>query len=307
MSQTDISPRAWAELILLGLIWGGSFLSIAIALRDVGVLTTVAHRVFWAALLLWLYIAVRRLPLPRSPRLWAAFLVMGLLNNVLPFSLMAWGQLHIESGLTSILNAATAIFGALVAALLLPDEPLTRRRALGIATGFAGVVTIIGWQALAGFDIRSLGQLAVLAGTLSYAFAAAWAKLRLKGLHPAVSAAGMLTGSSLVMIPLARTLEGPFRFDLLPETWAAIAYYAIVATAGAYLLYYRVLALAGSANLMLVTLLIPPIAIFLGAAVLGETLGPQAYTGLALIATGLAILDGRIARNLSRFRLKRTR
>lgn len=295
-------------MLLLALIWGGSFLSVAVALREIGFLSAVAHRVFWAASLLWLFVCLQRLPVPRAPRLWVAFLVMGLLNNVLPFSLMAWGQLHIESGLTSILNAATAIFGALVAALLLADEPLTPRRALGIAIGFGGVVTVIGWQALAGFDLRSLGQIAVLAGALSYAFASVWAKLRLKGLHPAVSAAGMLTGSSLIMIPLALAVEGPFRFDLAPGTWAAIAYYAIIATAGAYLLYYRVLAMAGSANLMLVTLMIPPIAIVLGAAILDESLGPNAYAGLALIGLGLVILDGRLPRRAaSRFRLKRSR
>lgn len=293
-----MTARAWAELILLALIWGGSFFSIAIALREIGFFTTVAHRVLWAALLLWLVVLWRRLPVPRSAGLWGAFLVMGLLNNVLPFTLMAWGQLHIESGLTAILNATTAIFGALLAAVFFADERLSRRKLAGIALGFAGVTMTIGWQALLALDLRSLGQLAVLGGTLSYALAAVWARKRMSGLPPIVAAAGMLTGSTLIMLPLATFIEGPPQLALMPGTWAAVLYFAIIATAFAYLLYYRVLAMAGSANLMLVTLLIPPTAIALGAVFLDERLSPTALPGFGLIALGLMIIDGRILRVL---------
>ena len=294
--QKQITSRAWGELLLLSLIWGGSFFSIAIALREIGFFTTVAHRVFWAALLLWLVVWIKRQPIPRDAGIWGAFLVMGMLNNVLPFSLMAWGQLHIESGLTAILNAATAIFGALFAALFFADEKLTPRKLAGIGAGFAGVILIIGWQALMAFNLQSLGQLAVIAGTVSYACAAVWGRKTLSGLPPIVAAAGMLTGSSLIMIPLAIAVEGMPRFALAPQTFAAIGYFAIVATAFAYLLYYRVLAMAGSANLMLVTLLIPPTAIVLGALFLDEVLSPTTYAGFGLIALGLIILDGRIFR-----------
>lgn len=289
-----LSRRAWAELLLLALIWGASFLSIRVALDEIGPLTAVAHRTGWAALVLWAYIALRRLPVPRDPRIWGAFAVMGLLNNVIPFSLMAWGQLHIETGLTSILNASTAVFGVIAAAIFFADEKLTLHRAIGVALGFLGVATAIGLQALAQFDIRSMGQLAVLAGTISYALAGVWARKRLRGLAPQVAAAGMVTGASLIMLPLAWTVEGPLTLALAPRTWAAIAYYAIVATALAYLLYYRVLAMAGSGNLMLCTLLIAPVAIVLGAVVLGEALPLRAYTGFAILALGLLILNGRL-------------
>lgn len=301
--QKTISSRAWIELLLLAVIWGGSFLSIRVALDEIGFVTTVAHRVFWAALVLWAVVVLRRLPLPRSPRVWGAFLVMGLLNNVIPFSLMAWGQLHIETGLTSILNAATAIFGVLVAALAFSDERLSLRRAIGVLLGFVGVATAIGLDALARFDLRSMAQLAVLGGALSYAIAGAWARATLGGLAPQVAAAGMLTGSALVMLPAALLLEGVPNADLAPRTWIAIGYYAIIATALAYLLYYRVLAMAGSGNLMLCTLLVAPVAIVLGAVVLGEALRPQAYIGFALLALGLVVLDGRLLVRLrQRFR-----
>ena len=128
MTQTSISLRAWADLFLLALLWGGSFLAIRTALDEIGFLSSVAHRTLWAALLLWAVVALKRLPLPKDARTWGAFLVMGCLNNVIPFSLMAWGQLSIESGLTSILNASTAIWGVLLAALIFPDERLTPRR-----------------------------------------------------------------------------------------------------------------------------------------------------------------------------------
>ena len=171
-----MSSQAWVEMALLAVIWGGSFLSIRLALNEIPVMTAVAHRVFWAMLVLWAYILLRKLPLPRSLRVWAAFLVMGLLNNVIPFVLMAWGQLHIETGLTSILNATTAIFGVVVASVVFADERLTLNRAVGVVLGFFGVATAIGLENLANFDIRSTAQLAVLAGTLSYAFAGAWAR-----------------------------------------------------------------------------------------------------------------------------------
>ncbi|WP_187432092.1 hypothetical protein ROLI_023040 [Roseobacter fucihabitans] len=300
IEQTSISAKAWAALLLLALIWGASFVSIRIALDEIGPLTAVAHRTFWAMLVLWAVIAAMRLPLPRNPRVWGAFFIMGLLNNVIPFGLMAWGQLHIESGLTSILNAATAVFGVLLAAVFFADERLSPRKAIGVTLGFAGVATAIGLENLRDFDLRSLAQLAVLGGTISYALAGVWARKTLSGLAPQVAAAGMLTGSTLITLPLALVFEGPIRFDLQPDTMLAIAYYAVIATAGAYLLYYFVLARAGSGNLLLVTLLIAPVAITLGALILGETLNPNAYAGFALLALGLIVLDGRVWHGLRR-------
>lgn len=245
-------------------------------------------------LVLWAYILYKGLPLPTGRRIWGAFLVMGLLNNMIPFSLMAWGQLHIETGLTSILNAATAIFGVIVAAIFFADERLTLRKGIGVILGFFGVATAIGLESFRSFDIRSMGQLAVIAGTISYALAGVWARKTLSGLSPQVAAAGMLTGASLISIPTAWFVEGPITLNLAGATWAAIAYYALVATALAYLLYYRVLAVAGSGNLMLVTLLVAPVAIVLGAVALGEELPARAYLGFGILALGLLILDGRL-------------
>ena len=294
MTDQRMSLFVWGEMALLALIWGGSFLAIRTALDEIPVLASVTHRVLWAALLLWVIVALRRLPIPRSPRIWGAFLVMGCLNNVIPFTLMTWGQLTIETGLTAILNAATAVWGVLVAAAVFQDERLTWMRTGGVLIGFAGVAIAVGVNNLLAFDPRSLAQVAVIAGTLSYAFAGSWARATLSSQPPLVAAAGMLTGSTFVMIPLTLAVEGAIPMRMAPVTWAAITYYALASTALAYLLYYRILASSGAGNLMLVTLLIPPVAIVLGMSVRGEVIPTEAYLGFALLALGLALIDGRL-------------
>jgi len=292
--QKSIPPRAWAELLLLATIWGGSFISNRLALNEVPVLTTVAFRVAGACILLWVYVGLRRLPVPRSFRIWLAFLAMGLLNNALPFTLITWGQLTIPSGLAAIVNASTAIFGVLVAALAFRDERLTARRLTGVLLGFAGVAVAIGLHALTTLNLTSLPQLALVAAAISYALAAAFARRVLGGLPPQVAAAGMLTGSSLLMLPTALWIDGPPVLTHGAQVWGALGYLAILSTAGAYLLYYRVLGMAGAGNLSLVTLLTAPVAIVMGAQIQNEALPLRAYAGFALIALGLLIIDGRL-------------
>ena len=300
MTDQRLSLIVWAEMALLAFIWGGSFLAIRTALDEIPVLASVTHRVLWAALLLWAVVFLRRLPIPTSLRVWGAFLVMGCLNNVIPFTLMTWGQLTIETGLTAILNAATAIWGVLIAAAVFKDERLTWMRSLGVLIGFAGVATAVGLQNLASLDPRSIAQLAVIAGTLSYAFAGSWARATLGDQPPLVAAAGMLTGSTLVMVPLTFLIEGGLPMAMSAQTWAAILYYAIASTALAYLLYYRILASSGAGNLLLVTLLIPPVAIVLGVTVRSEAIPPEALLGFGVLAFGLALIDGRLFARLKR-------
>ena len=290
-AQLSLSPRAWGALALLSLIWGGSFLSIHVALREIPPLTLVAWRCALAALLLLGWLRLRGLTLPGGRGAWVAFAGMGLLNNVLPFTLITWGQQHIESGLAAILNAATAIVGVLVAAVFFSDERLTWRRAAGVLLGFGGVVIAIGADTLRQLDPRALGQLAVLGATVSYAFAGVWARRYLRGLRAEVAATGMLTAAAAMIVPMALVVDGAPTLRLAPATWAALAYYAVMATVVAYLLYYRVLATAGSGNTMLTTLLVAPVAIVLGAVVLGEALPPHALAGFAVLAAGLVILS----------------
>lgn len=281
-------------LLALAAVWGGSFFFAEVALAEVPPLTITLHRVFWAVPALLLVVLWRGTTIPKSPRTWFAYLVMGALNNAIPFSLIFWGQKTIESGLASILNGTTAVFGAVVSGLLLVDESLTSRKILGAVFGVFGVAVIMGFDALTNLDPRNLAQLAVLAASLSYAFASVWGKTCLSDNAPEMNALGMLMGSSVLMIPIAIWSDGLPVLSLSPNVWASLISVAILSTAVAYLLYFAILARAGAANLMLVTLLIPPFAIGLGVIFLGEQLGIEAWIGFGLIAVGLAITDGRM-------------
>lgn len=283
-------------LLLLGLatVWGGSFFFAEIALTEVPPLTIALHRVFWAVPPLFLIVWWRGIPIPRSIRTWLCYLVMGALNNAIPFSLIFWGQTNIGSGLASILNGTTAVFGAVVAGILLVDEPLTPRKIIGALFGIFGVAVIMGLDALTNFDPRNLGQLAILGAALSYSFAGVWGKTKLSGHPPVMNAFGMLVGGTVLMIPIAIFTEGVPVLALSGHVWASLLAVATLSTAVAYLLYFEILVRAGSANLMLVTLLIPPIAITLAVVFLGEKIGYEAWIGFGLIAIGLAVTDGRL-------------
>ena len=296
MRQASMTGAAWAMLLALAAVWGGSFFFVEVALTGERPLTIVLHRVIWAVPALGLVLWWKGLALPRAPRVWGAYLAMGLLNNAIPFTLIVWGQTHLEGGLASILNAMTAMFGAVVAGALLPDERLTAGKVAGALLGLAGVAVIMGPRALAGLDPRDLAQLAILGACLSYALAGVWAKVTLKGIAPEVNAFGMLAGSTLLMIPLVLAFEGVPSLAYSAPVWGALLGIAWLGTALAYLLYFAILARAGAANLMLVTLLIPPVAVGLGAAFLGERLPPAAWAGFTLIALGLAVTDGRLLR-----------
>lgn len=292
--QRTISLTAWALLALLALVWGGSYLANRAALEQVPVLTTVAFRVGGAAVALWALVWLRRLPVALTPGLALRFLGMGVLNNVIPFTLIVWGQQHIPSGLAAILNAATAILAVLIAAIFLADERLTRAKGTGILIGFCGVCVIVGPTALAQFDITSLGQLAMLGAALSYALSGTYARLTLSGLRPEVQAAGMLTAAALVMLPWAMWHDGVPSLRYAPATWAALCYLALMSSAFAYVIFYRVLTLAGAGNLQLVTLLVGPVAVALGAVFYAEALHPNEYAGFTIIALGLLVIDGRL-------------
>ncbi|MFX0541177.1 DMT family transporter [Roseovarius sp. S4756] len=300
MTSPSISPASALMMLALSAIWGGSFFFAEIALREVPPLTITLHRVIWALPLLALVVRVRGIAIPRPPRVWGAYLVMGGLNNALPFSLIFWGQSQIEGGLASILNGTAAVFGALVAGLLLKDEPLTGRKIGGAVLGLLGVAVVIGPDAARNLDLRSLAQLAVIVAALSYAVAGVWARKHLSSQPAQMNALGMLMGSAVLMIPVALMVDGVPRVDLAMGTWAALIALAVLSTSCAYQLYFAILRRAGAANLLLVTLMIPPFAIGLGAVFLNEALSPSAYLGLAIIAAGIAVTDGRLAARMRR-------
>lgn len=281
---------------LLTLLWGCSFPATRTALAEVGVMTTVAFRVTGGALALWAIILFRGLPVRGGWRAMLPFSIMGFLNNILPWSLIVWGQSHIESGLAAILNASTAIFSIALASLLFADERLTARKTFGVLLGVSGVIVVMGLGALTTLDLTSLAQLAILGASLSYACAGSFARRFLVGHPPEVAAAGMLTASALVMIPTAVGFEGFPHLDYLPRTWVALLYLGIAGSALAFMCYYRALKLVGAGNVSLVTLMIAPVSVVLGALIFGESLSLSDYAGFLLLATGLLVIDGRLER-----------
>ena len=291
-----MGPREWAMLLALSVLWGGSFLFVGVAIKELPPLTLVTLRVSLAAVTLLAVLRIGGIALPREPRIWAALLVMSLLNNVVPFTLIAWGQSHIASGVASIFNATTPLFGVLVAHLWTSDEKATPSRLAGVVVGFAGVTVMMGGAALRTAGVDLVAQSAILIASLCYAVSGVFGRrFTAMGVAPLATAAGMLTLSSLLLLPVALVVDRPWT---LPAPSAAailsVAALALVSTAFAYLLYFRILAVAGATNLMLVTFLIPISAIVLGASVLGERLEPKHFVGMALIGLGLAAIDGRL-------------
>ncbi len=289
----------WGLLIILSVLWGGSFFFVGVAVREATPLTIVWVRVSLAAVILLAIVRSKKETIPSAPGVWGAFFIMGTLNNLIPFSLIVWGQTHIESGLASILNATTPIFSVVLAHFLTREERLTGNRAAGVLIGWSGVVVLIGIDSLQGFGAAVWGQLAVLGAALSYACAAIFGR-RFQRLSPLVVATGMLCASAIMMTPLALIAEQPWHLSPGGATQTALFGLAALSTSLAYIIYFRILAVAGATNILLVTFLIPISAILLGYLVLGERLGWNAFVGMGLVFVGLIAIDGRLAQRFGR-------
>lgn len=297
MTMTD-----WSLLMFLSLLWGGAFFFVGVAVRELPPLTIVGLRTGIAAAVLALVIHWQGEAWPFVGRVVRAFFAMGLLNNLIPFSLLFWAQTGIPSGLAAILNATTPIFSILVAHLVLADERLAAGKAVGVGCGFAGVVVLLGADLAGGPSVATLGIVACLVAALSYGIAGVYGR-RFKTMRLSATqvACGQLTATTVMMVPIAAAVDMPWALPVpsLPVAAAVVAL-AVVSTALAYVVFFRLLASAGAVNATLVTLLIPPSAIVLGAVFLDEVLAPRHYLGMALIGLGLLVIDGRLAAGLRR-------
>ncbi len=287
--------REWTLLLVLSLLWGGSFFFVGVAVQDLPPLTIVALRVSLAAVGLWCVVLILRLRPPRQWQVWLAFLSMGTINNAIPFSLIVWSQTQIASGLASILNATTPLFTVVIATCLLADERATPLKVLGVVIGFLGVVVMIGLPA-SSEPTPWLPQLAILGAALSYAFGGVYGRrFKALGVHPILTAAGQVTASGLIMMPIAMSLEGTQALSTASvQSWGAILGLALFSTSLAYIIYFKLLESAGATNLLLVTLLVPGSAILLGILFLNEAITATQLAGLGLIALGLSAIDGRL-------------
>jgi len=300
MSETTKSPPLflsktdWLLLLLLSVIWGGSFLFARVAVQEVPPLTLVLARVALAALALTLLLFWKNNSFQHSWKLWGAFAVMGILNNIIPFTFIFYGQQEIGAGLAAIINAMTPAWVVLIAHFTTKDERLSLNKITGIGLGFFGVAILIGLDALAGLGASAFAQILVLGATISYGFASVYGR-RFASVPPIETARGQLTMSTLIMIPIALIIDNPWTLPM-PSSAAiwSIIMLALVCSAYAYILFFRILSSAGAVNVSLVTLLVPVSAIILGILILGETLALRQLLGMAIIMAGLIVIDGRL-------------
>ena len=291
-----MNRNEWLALLLLSVLWGGSFFFAGVQVKALPPFTIVLLRVGLGAVILNVLIKALGKKLPDSRSAWRAFFGMGLLNNAIPFCLVVWGQNYIASGLAAILNATTPIWTVIVAHFLTHDEKMTGNRLIGVATGFVGVVVLIGADALNGLGTHVLAQIAVLLAAVSYAFAGVYGRRFARlGIEPILTATGQVTASTILIFPIAMLVDAPWTLALPPlPVWGAAIGSAVLSTALGYVLYFRILATAGATNLLLVTFLIPVSAILMGTYGLGEHLELRHLAGLVCIGAGLAAIDGRL-------------
>lgn len=290
-----------ATLLLLGVIWGASFLFIKVAVTDIPPFTLVLGRTSLAAVVLYLVIRHRGLRLPPWGPIWGSFLIMGLFNGAIPYSLINWGETQIEAGLGAILNSLMPLFTVIFAHFATRDERFTSRKLSGVFLGLSGVVILMGPSVLMGLGSRVLGQLAVAGAAASYAVAAIYGK-RLGRDAPLVLATGQMMAGALLVTPLSLSFEKPWSISPSPTAFASLACLALLGTAYAYVVYYRLLARIGATNLSLVTYIIPLSGVLWGYLLLGERLHWTALAAMGLIMASVAtVSDMRIMDLISRF------
>ncbi|MEL6872056.1 MAG: DMT family transporter [Pseudomonadota bacterium] len=292
-----MSNSQWLWLILLSILWGGSFFFVGVAVDDVPPLTLVAARVALAAIVVVpVAVLVLRQSVPMTATAWGAFAGMALFNNIIPFTSITMAQAHIASGLAAVLNATTPLMSLLMLRVFVADQPLTANKIGGVLVGIAGVAILMGPDVFGGLGGQTTGMALMLVATASYGLAAVWGR-RLRSTPPTVSAAGQLTCSSLFLIPLALLVEQPLSLPV--PGWPVILSIiglAVLSTAIAYMIFFHILSVSGPTNVMLVTLLVPVSAIALGTLVLGETLLARHIVGAFVIGAGLLVIDGRLFR-----------
>jgi len=297
-----MSSLAWGLLLLLSFIWGASFYFIEVGLGYLDPYWLVSLRLVTGAVALCAWLAITgKMPAP-ARKLWVAGAVMGVLNNIIPFSLIAIGQQYLTGGMASILNANTAFMGVIISGLFLAAEPAKWHRIIGVIIGIFGVSIAIGIENLSGGtadDGMLWGQFAIILATISYAVAGVWGKLKLAGFPPVHGAVVMLVCSAVISVFLASLMSGAPPSGLLSAPFdlvMLVAGLAICGTALAYPLYFRILELAGASNLMLVTIIVPVFALVIDAVLLQQFVSYADMAGFGLVAIGLMIMDGRLNR-----------
>jgi drug/metabolite transporter (DMT)-like permease len=287
-AQTNTTTEL-ALLLALATLWGASYTFIKIGVATIPPVTLIAARTLIAGAVLVAVIRSRGLSLPGDAATWRRFLVQACLNSVVPFTLIAWAERTVDAGLATILNSTSPIFAFLLTVVVTRHEAVTARKLFGVAAGIAGICLIIGIEALGGLGRELAAQLAIVAATICYAGAAIFGR-GFKHLDPIMPAAGSLICGAAVLVPVSLALDRPWLLTPSRESMGALLALAVFSTALAFVIYFRLVHTLGSVGTTAQSYLRVPIGVAIGVLLLGETLTPTAWAGLACVVVGVAAM-----------------
>lgn len=286
---------ALALLLLLSALWGSSYAFIKLGIATIPPVTLIAGRTVIAGTLLLMILRWCGVAMPLDAAHWRKFFIQSLLNSAIPFTLIAWGEQSLDSGLAVILNSTSPIFTFLLGNLLLRQEKATWPRLVGVVAGLGGVTLIVGMTALQGLGSQTVAALAIVAATICYAGAALFGR-QFRGLNPMIPAAGSLIAGSIILVPISLILDKPWTLAPSMESVAALLALAVLCTALALVIYFRLLELLGSLGTVAQAYLRVPFGVAIGLLFMGETLAPTAGIGLVLVIAGVFAMTRPVAR-----------
>ena len=287
-------------LLLLASLWGPSFLFIKVAVAEIPPFTLVLARVGIAALFLYVLLRLKRRSLPGAGRVWLNLAIVALFHNALPFVLLSWGEQRIDSALASIINGMTPIFTILIAHILTSDDRLSPMKVGGVALGMMGMILLVAPALLDGVRATTLGLLAVVLVSASYALALVYSRQKLRGLPTLVAPTSQMLLATLFLLPFSLLIDRPFTLAT-PSLAAAgsVLALALLGTTLAFIVYYRLVQTAEASFASMVTYLAPIFGVLLGVVVLGERLSWNALVAFGLILLGVMVVNG-VFRDLPR-------
>jgi drug/metabolite transporter (DMT)-like permease len=289
-----MSNKNWLLVITLGITWGSSFLFVEILLNNINPWMIVFLRVSIASIILISFCVYKNINLNLKLNDYYNISVMSLLNNVIPFLLIVYGQKTTTGGLASIINSSTAFFSIILASILISEEKLNFSRIIGVIIGVVGVIITIGYDNLIELNEEGIGPYYILLATISYSFAGIWAKVKMKNISSLLSATGMTSISAILLFPIV-IIYHQEQFYLIDQmVFKNAMLYALCCSVFAYLIYFKILETTGAGNLLICTIIVPASALILNYVVLGEQILSKEIFGIIIISIGLIILDGRI-------------
>lgn len=283
--------KDWLAFIALSLAWGSSFFWIKIAIEEIGPFTLVAWRLFFGIVTLLLVVALRRPEWPSQKKIWLALLVLGLSNTAIPFVLISWAEVFIDSAVASILNSSVPLFTMVIAHFSLSDDRLNRQRVIGLLVGFVGVIVLVQRDLSAGLEFNLIAQGAIILAVIFYAVSAVFARRNTKGVSPVVRALVPLVAADFLLWGITPAIESPLTVPALPLTWIALLWLGVVGSGIAYLLYFYLLHSVGPTRATMVTYTFPLVGVTLGVGFLNERLDFSLILGAVLVIASLLIVN----------------